>query len=145
MKSSSGARLLTEGGVDALKKELLPLCEFTTPNIYEAGELCGGAEIKTAEDMKNASREIAALGADKVVITGGHLPGGRVIDMFFDGADFFEIGRERISREMRGSGCVFSSALCAFKALRHGDGEAAEQAGSFTAEEIKKSRRREEL
>lgn len=139
MKSSSGSPLLTEGGVHALKEELLPLCDFATPNIAEAEDLCGGGKIETVKDTKNAAREIAALGADKVVITGGHGNGGRVIDMFFDGHEFFEIGRERVGGEMHGSGCVFSSALCALKTLGRGDFEAVEQAGNFTAEEIRKS------
>ncbi|WP_462137822.1 bifunctional hydroxymethylpyrimidine kinase/phosphomethylpyrimidine kinase, partial [Candidatus Mycalebacterium sp.] len=139
IQSSSGASLLTKNGVDALKKELLPLCGFVTPNIAEAEEICGGGKIETAKDIKNAAREIAALGACKVVITGGHQRSGRVIDTFFDGAEFFETERERIAGEMHGSGCVFSSALCALKALGRGDTEAVEQAGRFTAEEIKKS------
>ncbi len=139
MQSSSGASLLTGNGVDALKKELLPLCGFVTPNIAEAEKICGGGKIETAKDVKNAAREIAALGAGKVVVTGGHLRDERIIDTFFDGAEFFEIGRERIGGEMHGSGCVFSSALCALKALGREDAEAVEQAGRFTAEEIKKS------
>ncbi len=139
IKSSSGERLLSQSGVEALKKELLPLCDFVTPNTFEARELCG-VEIENTEDMKVAAREIAGLGVRKVVITGGHLPqAGDVTDLLFDGKNFFEIKRERVRESVHGSGCVFSSALCALKAKGLTDTEAARKAGHFTADMMIKS------
>jgi len=140
IKSSSGSFLLSRGGVEALKKQLLPLCEFVTPNTFEAQEICG-VEVENVDDMKVAAREIAGLGARKVVITGGHLPqSGCVSDLLFDGKDFFEIKRERkFGKGIHGSGCVFSSAICAFKAKGAADVRAVREAGRFAAEMIVKS------
>ncbi len=142
ISSGSGARLLSDGGIDALKKELLPLCEFVTPNTGEAKTLCG-VEIRNGRDMETAAREIAAMGARKVVITGGHLEGDEVTDLFFDGKDFFRSTRKRVSEteETHGTGCVFSSALCALAAKGAGDFEAVRRAGEFTADMIKNSRK----
>ena len=45
MAAEAGGRLLNPDAVDALKHDLLPLAEVTTPNVYEAGVL-SGIEIK---------------------------------------------------------------------------------------------------
>lgn len=146
IKSSSGTRLLSDSGIDALKSELLPLCGFVTPNTEEARLLCG-VEIKNIRDMQTAAREIAGLGAKKVVITGGHLPGnGRDLsDLLFDGQNFFEIKHKMVGNgDIHGTGCVFSSALCVFMAKGRKDAEAVKQAGLFVAGMIRKSVQTEE-
>ena len=51
--ASSGKRLLTQGGVEALKKHLLPLASLVTPNIKEA-ELLSGIKIKNPSDRKKS-------------------------------------------------------------------------------------------
>ena len=137
MRSSSGSPLLTDGGVEALKKELLPLCDFVTPNTVEAGRLCGG-DVENRGDMKNAAREIAALGARSVVITGGHLPGSEVCDLLFSGGRFYEMRRKRESGRTRGTGCAFSSALCAFLAKGLDTREATGGAGRFVSDMIRR-------
>ncbi len=139
IESSSGARLLTDGGVEALKKELLPLCAFATPNIYEAQALCG-VEIAGIKDMETAARLIARLGVKKVVVTGGHLPElEKVSDLLFDGENCFGITRPRVNGgEAHGTGCVFSSALCAFTARGKTGFEAVSAAGDFTADTLMK-------
>ncbi len=141
IKSSSGTRLLSKAGVDALRRELLPLCVFATPNTDEARELCG-VEIGNIRDMETAAREIAEMGVKKVVITGGHLPDGenKVSDLLFDGKNVFEIKHERVnSATVHGTGCVFSSALCALTAKGHKDTEAVRKAGLFVADMIRNS------
>lgn len=141
IRSSSGTRLLSDRGIDALKSELLPLCEFATPNSEEARVLCG-IEIRNARDMETAAREIAEMGVKKVVITGGHLcrDESEVNDLLFDGGKFFRISHERVgSGEVRGTGCVFSSALCALIAKGKTDAEAVRGAGLFTMGMIRNS------
>ena len=58
VSSSSGKRLLTRGGVKALKELLLPLASLVTPNIREA-ELLSGLKIKSLADRKRAARIIS--------------------------------------------------------------------------------------
>lgn len=136
MRSSSGSPLITDGGIDALKRELLPMCDFGTPNTEEAEKLCGGA-VESAADMENAAREIASLGVRSVIITGGHLPGDEVCDLLFSGGRFFRTRRKRETGRLRGTGCVFSSALCAFIAKGTEAEEAVQKAGDFVAGTIR--------
>ena len=139
MKSSSGSPLLTDGGVEALKEELLPLCDFVTPNTEEAGRLCGGA-VESEDDMEAAARAIGAFGARAVIITGGHLPGSEVCDLLFSGGRSHKIRRKREGGSARGTGCVFSSALCAFLARGLDEKEAVAKAGDFVSDMIRRER-----
>ena len=56
MVATSGAKLICDEAVDALKKRLLPIATVLTPNIPEA-EVLSGMEIHTEEDMHQGSRE----------------------------------------------------------------------------------------
>ncbi|OYV64547.1 MAG: hydroxymethylpyrimidine/phosphomethylpyrimidine kinase, partial [Actinobacteria bacterium 21-64-8] len=51
--STSGDSLMIDGGVEAYRDALLPLCDLATPNLHEAALLCGVAigDIHTPEDM----------------------------------------------------------------------------------------------
>src|SRR5205085_1118364 len=70
--SSSGYPLLDADAVDALREWLLPLAELVTPNILEA-ELLAGFTIESLDDAMAAGRRICALGANAVLVKGGHL------------------------------------------------------------------------
>ena len=54
MVATSGAKLICDEAVDALKKRLLPIATVLTPNIPEA-EVLSGMEIHTEEDMIKAA------------------------------------------------------------------------------------------
>ena len=71
MVATSGARLLREDAVDAMKECLLPLAEVLTPNIPEA-EILAGMDIRTAEDMTTAARIISEKYGCAVLCKGGH-------------------------------------------------------------------------
>jgi hydroxymethylpyrimidine kinase/phosphomethylpyrimidine kinase len=76
MIAKSGARLLREEAVEALKKELLPQAKVVTPNKAEA-EVLSGIKIGSLEDSKLAARKIAEeYSCEAVVVKGGHLGGG---------------------------------------------------------------------
>ncbi len=103
MIAKSGAPLLKSDAVKALKRELLPLATVVTPNLREASVLAG-REIKTLEQMKEAARAIRDLGAENVVVKGGHLE-GVAIDVLFDGREFAEFHAERIeTKNTHGTG-----------------------------------------
>src|SRR5271166_2555786 len=72
--SKHGDSLLSDGAIDAVKSELLPLATLVTPNLREA-ELLTGQPISDEAQMLTAAKEIAALGPRWVLIKGGHLPG----------------------------------------------------------------------
>jgi len=112
MIAKGGAPLLKPEAVAALKARLLPLATVVTPNLHEAGALIGH-EIKTLAQMKEAARAIRDLGAQNVVVKGGHLE-GVAADVFYDGHEYTEFRTERIdTRNTHGTGCTFASAIAA--------------------------------
>ncbi len=113
--SSTGTALIKDKALETLKKELFPLAEVITPNIYEAS-LLGGIKIEDEEDMKKAAKILKDSGAQTVVITGGHLS-DRTIDILYDGVEFLRIEGNKMPGEYHGTGCVYSAALTANLAL----------------------------
>ncbi len=66
---------------------------------------------------RRAAQEIVGLGADAVVITGGHLAGDMALDLLFDGRQFRSYAASRIETGgAHGTGCTFASALAVFLA-----------------------------
>ena len=58
MVSTSGSRLISEQGLENLKKYLLPISALATPNVPEA-EILSGINIKNLQDMQNAAKIIS--------------------------------------------------------------------------------------
>jgi hydroxymethylpyrimidine/phosphomethylpyrimidine kinase len=103
MIAKNGARLLKAEAMEALKTKLLPLATVVTPNLQETGALTG-REVKTLDQMKQAAKAIHALGAENVVVKGGHLE-GVAADVLFDGRDFTEFRAKRFdTRSTHGTG-----------------------------------------
>jgi hydroxymethylpyrimidine kinase/phosphomethylpyrimidine kinase len=108
--------LLAESAVGALRDRLIPLAEIVTPNLYEAGALLGSeGDITSVSEMRGTAKAIALeLGPRAVLVKGGHLPGDRAIDVFYDGANFVEIEGERFDTEdTHGTGCTLAAAITA--------------------------------
>ncbi len=120
MRSKSGAVLLKPDAMDAMIRRLFPLATVVTPNRYEAMALAHlDVNILTSiAAVKDVARRIAGLGAKTVVIKG--IPvGDEMIDVFFDGKEFYELtGKKQPSEKSHGSGCVFSAAITAGLANR---------------------------
>lgn len=111
--SSSGMPLLNAAGVRALKRRLLPLATLVTPNMPEA-EALANVLIKNPEDMRSAARAIFEQFGCAVVITGGHLRGPEIIEVFFDGTNEWLFTTPRLKGgPWRGTGCRFASAVAA--------------------------------
>jgi hydroxymethylpyrimidine kinase/phosphomethylpyrimidine kinase len=119
LQSSSGYALMEKEAVDALVTELLPLARLLTPNIPEA-EMLTGLQIRGEEDMREAAAMIRAIGAQAVLIKGGHLGSEsderpRLAIDIFDGEDGVTFFRDEWidSPPVRGTGCILSSAIAA--------------------------------
>jgi pyridoxine kinase len=100
----------------ALAEKLLPLAEVATPNLFEASQLAGLAEVETLEQMREAARIIAGKGARNVFIKGGaKLPGQtKALDLFFDGKNFEVLESPLIKTEWtHGAGCTTAAAITA--------------------------------
>lgn len=126
MLAESGAALLDEAAVAALRDELLPRADVATPNVMEARSLVGAPTQALAglEELAELARGVQALGCEAVVVTGGHAT--EATDVFFAGESAEPIPGERHpDGAAHGSGCTQSSALAAYLALGHPALEAA--------------------
>ncbi len=115
MVAKSGDRLLREDAVAALRTELLPLALVVTPNLPEA-EVLVGRPIRTLGDMRDAGREILALGARVALVKGGHLDGDPV-DVLCMGDRVVELpGRRVHTKNTHGTGDTYAAAIAAYLA-----------------------------
>lgn len=117
MRSTTGGVLLDEGGVRALRDRLLPRAALVTPNLAEAGVLTG-TSIEDVDGMVGAARRIRELGVGAVLVKGGHLPSGDIIDVFVDnaGEETLFPAQIRYPYEVRGTGCALASLISGFLA-----------------------------
>jgi len=117
MIAKSGARLLRDDAVAALKSDLLPLATIVTPNLPEAAVL-SGIEVADEKSALEAARRIRDLGPSCVVVKGGHGTGPEVVDLFFDGTAVERLSGERLTTpDTHGTGCTLSAAITAYLAL----------------------------
>jgi hydroxymethylpyrimidine/phosphomethylpyrimidine kinase len=118
MVAASGDRLLREDAVAALRESLLPLATVVTPNLPEA-EVLLGRSLESWDDVRAGAQEIVAMGAEAVVITGGHPPtdageDAPATDLFYDGRELHEFTAARVdTTNTHGTGCTFASAITA--------------------------------
>ncbi|MGV8959145.1 MAG: bifunctional hydroxymethylpyrimidine kinase/phosphomethylpyrimidine kinase [Stenotrophomonas sp.] len=113
MVATSGAKLLEDSALLAMRERLLPLSTLLTPNTPEA-ELLLDRKINHAEDADDAGAALLALGAGAVLLKGGHLlEGSRVVDRYFDGVTREQFSHIRLPVDAHGTGCTLASAIAA--------------------------------
>ena len=113
MVATSGARLLERDALEALRSRLLPLATVITPNIPEA-ELLLGRRILDLAAMHDAAQALMAIGAQAVLLKGGHLEGGgEVTDLLRDGTGVHVTRHSRLPLNAHGTGCTLASAVAA--------------------------------
>ncbi len=116
MVSKHGMSLLPDAAVAAIRDLLLPRAFLITPNVPEA-EALTGITIRTMEEMRRAACRLRELGAQAVLIKGGHLE-GEATDLLFDGAGWHEFPAPRVATtHTHGTGCTYSAAITAGLAL----------------------------
>ncbi len=130
MVATSGARLISEDAVAALKEQLLPLAVVLTPNIPEA-EALSGRVVADAAGMEDAARAIGEAYGCAVLCKGGH----RVSDaddlLWHDGKTVWFRGRRIDNPNTHGTGCTVSSAITANLAKGFGLEAAVERAKDY--------------
>ena len=113
MVATSGAKLLADDALEALRTRLLPMADLLTPNIPEA-ELLIGRRIADGDDARAAIALLRGMGARAVLLKGGHLDeGDSVVDRYDDGAVQREFRHRRLPLEGHGTGCTLASAIAA--------------------------------
>lgn len=136
MVATSGDRLLESSAEVALRDHLVPLATVVTPNLEEASILTG-LDVVDERSMREAARALVALGAKAALVKGGHLSGGAVVDLLWDGSEEHVWRRPRIdTRHTHGTGCTLSAAITAGLARGHDLRAAVESSIDFLARAI---------
>ncbi|HEX5805064.1 MAG TPA: bifunctional hydroxymethylpyrimidine kinase/phosphomethylpyrimidine kinase [Macromonas sp.] len=120
MVATSGDALIENATIAVLVRELFPRCTVVTPNLDEAGLLLGRTVREEAE-LEQACSDLLAMGAQAVLLKGGHLGGDLLTDVLAirsEPATYWQhLTGERIaSHNVHGTGCTMSSAIAAYLA-----------------------------
>ena len=114
MVATSGDTLLERDAIDVIRSELIPQASLVTPNLHEAAILTG-EKIEDEDGMARAAETIVReMGAQAVLIKGGHLDAGdRVVDILYDGDVRAFRGKRIETTNTHGTGCTLSAAIAA--------------------------------
>lgn len=113
MVAKGGAPLLAETAIGAVKSLMIPRAALLTPNAPEAAALTG-LSVETTDDLRRAGEGLLALGAQAVLMKGGHVAGDRVVDVLMTSAGETTFEGDRIqTRHTHGTGCTLASACAA--------------------------------
>ena len=113
MVAKGGHRLLKEDAVNSLKTFIKNTNPVLTPNIPEA-EILTDIKINNLTDMKTAAKKIINLGANFVVLKGGHMD-APIMSALLIGTDVIDQidTKKIITNNTHGTGCTMASALTA--------------------------------
>jgi hydroxymethylpyrimidine/phosphomethylpyrimidine kinase len=140
LRSSSGADLIDGSGRKVLAEQLLPLAAVVTPNVDEVAALTG-LPVGNLDQMRAAAVKLHEMGAQSVVVTGGHLE--KAIDLLSFQTkrgveqEVFKSERQR-SNSTHGTGCAFATAMACHLALDRGLPEAVLLAKAYVSAAIAK-------
>jgi len=124
MVATSGAKLLADDAVDAMKRLLLPQATLATPNLPEAETLLG-RPIVGRDEMLAAAKELSRMFGCAVLLKGGHAvergamrrgaPLEFAEDVLFDGRRIRTFRLPVIGDPVstHGTGCSLAAALAA--------------------------------
>ncbi|MFC7329011.1 bifunctional hydroxymethylpyrimidine kinase/phosphomethylpyrimidine kinase [Marinactinospora rubrisoli] len=141
MVAKSGDRLLAPEAIEAVRSELLPRADLVTPNLPEAAELLGEPPATDLDGMRAHADRLRKLGARRVLLKGGHLPGPDSVDLLVsDDGGTTTFTAERVPTEnTHGTGCTLSSAIATLRPQRPGWPEAVRDAKSYITEALRRA------
>ena len=114
MIASSGDRLLDAGAVDTLVRVLIPRARVITPNLPEAAALVERPIAEGENAMRAHAERLMLLGAQAVLIKGGHGVGEESVDLLVERDTVTRFAAPRIETpNTHGTGCTLSSAVAA--------------------------------
>lgn len=114
MVAKSGDRLLQAEAVSALRDVLIPLASVVTPNLPEAADLLGTSEANSEQEMHEVLHALGTLGAQSVLLKGGHLVGAQSPDLLLhEGRVERLVAARHETTNTHGTGCTLSSAIAA--------------------------------
>jgi len=136
MIATSGDNLLGRGAVEAYKYKLFPLATLITPNLDEAALLLE-TTINDRRPMESAAKALAKKYRASILLKGGHLRGGKAIDLLFHHGKLTEFSAPFLRDvETHGTGCTYSAAITAGLASGLSLEQAIKRAKRFISESI---------
>lgn len=137
IRATDGKLLTSEAATAVLKKRLLPKAFMVTPNLDEAA-LLSGVSIKSEDDLLEAAARIKDTGVGWVLIKGGHFTGPVSADLLYNGTNEYYYEALRVERgNVRGTGCMMASAICAYLAHGFEAYDAVDRAKAYVLKKIK--------
>jgi hydroxymethylpyrimidine kinase/phosphomethylpyrimidine kinase len=132
LAAGTGAKLLRSEAYKSFATKLIPSCTLITPNRMEAEKLAD-ILIRTENDAIEAARKIKKLGAENVIVKGGHFGSTYVTDLLLNSkGKIMKFTNPRLKiKEIHGSGCSFSSAVTAYLAKDMALAEACKMANEY--------------
>ena len=130
MVATSGAKLISDDAVEALKSELIPLASVITPNIPEA-EVLSGMKITSPEAMEAAAEKIWREFGCAVLMKGGHQQNDANDYLYGDEGGTWFYGKRIDNPNTHGTGCTLSSAIAANLAKGLSLSEAVDRAKTY--------------
>lgn len=114
MVAKSGAKLLPEAAIDALRSVLLPRATLLTPNLPEAAVLLGQEPANGEPDALAQGRALMSLTGGAVLMKGGHADGDMCTDYLIHDDTVTEFSGPRVdTKNTHGTGCSYSAAIAA--------------------------------
>lgn len=114
MVATSGDVLLAPEAVEAVRMRLIPLAALLTPNLYEAAHILGEPLAASVDGMVGQAERLRRLGAQAVLVKGGHGGGAEAIDVLATATGIRQFAGPRIeTRNTHGTGCTLSAAIAA--------------------------------
>lgn len=139
MIAKGGAALLADAAVEAVKALMIPRAALLTPNAPEAESLTGFA-VRDIDGQRRAGEALLMLGAQAVLMKGGHVPGSTVIDLLMTTEGETVLEAQMIdTRHTHGTGCTLASACAAGLALGRPLEVAVAEAWAYVGEAIRRA------
>jgi hydroxymethylpyrimidine/phosphomethylpyrimidine kinase len=137
MVATSGERLLAPDAIAALRGTLLPRALVITPNLPEAAALLDVAVAVDEAEMRRQAEGLLALGANAVLMKGGHAEGAHSTDILVTRTSATPFVAPRIAtRNTHGTGCTLSAAIAAGLAKGEGLADAVRGAKEYVTAAI---------
>ena len=114
MVAKSGDRLLQPSALQALRIALVPLATLLTPNLPEAADLLDTGAAGTEAEMIAQGHALRDMGAQAVLMKGGHGTGPTCVDLLIEGDAITRLtAPRRDTLNTHGTGCTLSAAIAA--------------------------------
>jgi hydroxymethylpyrimidine/phosphomethylpyrimidine kinase len=137
MVATSGDRLLAPAAIEVLRRDLIPRALLITPNLHEAAALLDEPVARNEDEMRDQAERLIGIGAQAVLIKGGHAPGPEAVDLLVTASAAARLSAEKIDTEnTHGTGCTLSAAIAAGLAKGHKLSEAVADAKAYLTHAI---------